>query len=109
GMAVGSSANLRSSAQDYMVRAVTSKSSMPVQSSFAVSQARAVQLWLIAAAAMIFLTLIVRDAADGIGPFHRRMEAGDRRAAADERQGLAGRVRGLQGDPAISPAQPWHE
>ena len=35
---------------------------MPVQSSFAVSQARAVQLWLIAAAAMIFLTLIVGGA-----------------------------------------------
>ena len=55
-------------------------------------RARAVRLWLLAAAAMIFLTLIVGGATrlTVSGPLDRRMEAGHRRAAAAER-GAPGR------------------
>src|SRR6185437_7086671 len=55
--------HLRESAHDYMVRAVfSSKHSMHDQRSVPELQVRAVRLWLIAAAAMIFLTLVIGGA-----------------------------------------------
>ena len=50
-----------------------------------------------------------RDAAYRIRPLDHPMEAGHRRRSAAERSGVAGRVRPLQTDPAIRPAQCGHD
>ena len=56
---------------------------------------RAIRLWLYAVAALIFAMVLVGGATrlTESGPLDRRMEAGDRHAAAAERGRMAGRVR----------------
>ena len=50
-----------------------------------------------------------RDAADGVRAVDRRVEAGDRHAAAADGCAMARGLRGLQEDPAISRAQCRHD
>jgi len=50
-----------------------------------------------------------RDAFDGIRSVDRGMEADYRRAAANLRRPMAGRIREIPDHSAIPRAQPWHE
>ena len=72
---------------------------------------RAVRLWLLdgRGADLADADGRRRDAAHRIRPVDRRVEAGDRRAAAAVRGRLAGRIREIPSDPAIPRTQPRHE
>ena len=110
--------HLQSPGPDYMVRAISRKDvapkpcrsigSRPDMMDASETHAPALRLWLLAVAAMIFLTLDRRrgHAAHRIRPVDHPVEAGHRRGAAAVASRLAAGIQGLPGDPAIQGAQP---
>ena len=68
---------------------------------------RAIRLWLYAVAALIFAMVLVGGATrlTEFRAVDRRMEAGDRHVAADQRGRVAGRVRQVQDHSAVPAAQ----
>ena len=95
-----------------MVRAVLRKHTvMNAGTTVPNSHARALRLWLLAVAAMIFLTLVVGGATrlteSGLSITEWKPVTGVLPPLSQA--GLAGRVQGLSGDPAIPGTQPRHE
>ena len=68
---------------------------------------RAIRVWLLVVAALMVVTVVVGGATrlTEFGSVDRRMEAGHRRPAAARCERLAGRVRQVQGHPAIPRTQ----